>query len=46
MEKKLKSMFKSDNQKQQKENDKLELEQKNEKLKIRFLENKINEMSQ
>ncbi len=46
MEQKLKSLIKSDNDKQFQENNKLEQEQKKEKLKIKFLENKINELSQ
>ena len=46
MENRLKQLLKSESDKQFIENDKLEHEQQNEKVKIKFLENKIDEMSQ
>ena len=46
MEQKLKKILKTNNDQQYQENDKLEQEQKKEKMKIKFLENKINQMSQ
>ena len=42
MEQKLKKILKTNNDQQYQENYKLEQEQKKEKMKIKFLENKIN----